>query len=153
VLGRRVQLDTVRVTARHDCHAFTVKGFLCRQRSGGGVFLDYTDIDDKAAIHTADLFQDIEGFRVDYRRTRFGPVRVPARKGFGCISSLVNGHPASDANVIPMHPSDLSAMEVYLQPDSVPEPYQRYTWPSEGVHRTGRCSVVVYWTIWAPMGR
>src|SRR5688500_8382367 len=40
VLGRRVQLDTVVVTARRDCPAFSVNGFLCRQRSGGGVFLD-----------------------------------------------------------------------------------------------------------------
>jgi len=153
VLGRTVQLDTVTVTAKRDCPAFSVSGFMCRQRAGGGVFLDYMDIDDKGAIHTADLFRDIEGFRVDIRRTRFGPVRVPARKGLGCISSLVDGHPVTDANLIPMHPADLSGVEVYLKPDSVPEPYQRYTWPASGVARSGRCSVVVYWTIWAPMSR
>jgi hypothetical protein len=151
VLGRRVQLDTVTVVARHNCPAFSVDGFMCRQRSGGGVFLDYTDIDDKGAIESADLFRDIPGFRVDIRRTRFGPVRVPARQGFGCINSLVDGYPVTQANVVPINPGDLSALEVYLKPDSVPEPYQRYTWPASGVHRSGRCSVVVYWTIWAPM--
>jgi len=153
VLGRRVQLDTVKVMARRDCPEFTVDGFQCRRRSGGGVFLDYDEIDDRGASYTADLFQNIEGFRVDIRRTQLGPMRVPARKGFGCITSLVDGHPVTGANLVPMLPSDLSALEVYLKPDSVPEPYQRYTWPSGGVYRSGRCSVVVYWTIWAPVSR
>lgn len=153
VLARRVTLDTISVVARHACPAYSVDGFMCRRRSGGGVFLDYTDIDDRAVTETADLFRDIPGFRVDIRRTRLGPVRVPGRQGFGCISSLVDGYPVSAANLVPTNPSDLSAMEVYLKPDSVPEPYQRYTWPPSGVHRSGRCSVVAYWTIWAPMTR
>src|SRR5688500_5384791 len=49
VLGRRTQLDPVVVTAKRDCPAFSVDGFMCRQRAGGGVFLDYMDIDDKDA--------------------------------------------------------------------------------------------------------
>lgn len=153
VLGRRILLDTISVVARRDCPEFSVAGFMCRRRTGGGVFLDFTDIDEKGVVETADLFRDIPGFRVDVRRTRFGPVRVPARQGFGCITSIVDGYPLSGANLVPTSPSDLSAMEVYLKPDSVPEPYQRYTWPSAGVTRSGRCSVIVYWTIWAPMTR
>ena len=150
VLARRMQLDTIVVTARHECHAFSVAGFMCRKRSGGGVFLDYTDIDEKRVLWTADLFKDIEGFRVDLRRTPYGPVPVPVRKGFGCVTSLVDGHPLTGANPVPTNPSDLSALEVYLKPDSVPQPYKRYTWPQSGVTRSGRCSVIVYWTVWAP---
>lgn len=151
VLGRRMTLDTVTVVARSACPAYSVDGFMCRRRSGGGVFLDYADIDDRGVIETADLFRDIPGFRVDIRRTRLGPVRVPGRTGFGCINSIVDGRPVSGANLVPTNPSDLSAMEVYLKPDSVPAPYQRYTWPAGGVSRSGRCSVIAYWTIWAPM--
>ena len=153
VLGRRITLDTIAVVARRDCPEYSVSGFMCRRRTGGGVFLDFTDIDEKGVVETADLFRDIPGFRVDVRRTRFGPMRTPARQGFGCITSIVDGYPLSGANTVPTSPSDLSAMEVYLKPDSVPEPYQRYTWPTGGVTRSGRCSVVVYWTIWAPMAR
>jgi len=150
VLGRAVRLDTFTVTARSDCPPRTLNGFMCRRRTGGGVFLDYADIDERAANYTADLFKDIEGFRVDLRRTRSGPVPVPVRKGFGCITSLVDGREVTPANPVPTHPADLSAVEVYLRPDSVPLPYQRYTWTSN-VSRTGRCSVIVYWTLWAPV--
>jgi hypothetical protein len=154
VLARRVELDTVTVKARRDCPAYSLDGFTCRRRSGGGVFLDYPEIDERRPTYTADLFRDMPGFRVDFRRTRYGLVRVPvAVNGFGCIASLVDGRPASAANEIPLNPSDLSAMEVYLHPDSVPETYQRYTWPASNLHRSGRCSVIVYWTIWAPLNR
>ena len=149
-LGRSVRLDTVVVVARANCPPYTFNGFLCRQRTGGGVFLDYNDIDERRVHYTADLFRDIEGFRVELRRTRSGPVPVPARRGFGCINSLVDGREASPANPVPINPGDLTAIEVYLRPDSVPEPYQRHTWPTN-LTRTGRCSVIVYWTIWAPM--
>lgn len=155
VLGRRVQLDTITVVARGSCPARSLDGFWCRQRAGGGggVFLDYQDIDDQRVVYIADLFRRIPGFRVELRRTRLGPVPTPARAGFGCITSLVDGMPVTGANPIPTLPSDLSALEVYLKPDSVPEPFQRYTWPETNTHRTGRCSVVLYWTIWARVSR
>lgn len=158
VLGRRVLLDTVVVSASRDCPAYSLDGFMCRRGSrggGGGVFLDYPDIDDKRVAYTADLFRDIPGFRVAIRSTRFGPVPVPARaNSYGCIASVVDGRPVTPANPVPTNPSDLSAMEVYLKPDSVPKAYQQYTWPPGGnVYRSGRCSVVVYWTIWAPMSK
>ncbi|MGH7677058.1 MAG: carboxypeptidase-like regulatory domain-containing protein [Gemmatimonadaceae bacterium] len=150
VLGRRVMLDTVTVVARGRCPALSLNGFMCRRRAGGAIFLDFADIDDKRVFYTADLFRDIEGFRVELRRTREGPIPTPARRGFGCVASVVDGYEASGANPVPVSPGDLSAIEVYLQPDSVPEPYQRYTWPAN-VTRHGRCSLIVYWTIWARM--
>jgi hypothetical protein len=150
VLGRALKLDTVIVTAAADCPEYSLDGFACRRRFGGGLFLDYPDIDEHRARYTADIFKDIPGFRVQLMRTRFGPEPVPVlANGFGCISSLVNGREVTPANSIPKNPLDLSAMEVYLKPDSVPRAYQRYTWPSRDLHRFGRCAVVVYWTIWA----
>lgn len=153
VLARRTQLDTVVVVAKGDCPMYSLDGFACRRHYGGGIFLDYPEIDELRAHQTADLFRDIPGFRVAVRSSRYGPIRVavPANN-FGCITSLVNGLPASPANQVPQNPADLSAIEIYSRPDSVPEAYQRHTWPtSGGLSRTGRCAVVVYWTIWAPM--
>jgi hypothetical protein len=155
VLGRRL-LDTIRVVAsRHQCPPHSVEGFLCRKDAKiGGVFMDYTDIDDRGARYTADLFRDLPGFRVELRRTRFGPMPTPVKVGGGCITSLVDGYPVSGANLIPELPGDLTGLEIYLRPDSVPEPYRRYTFPERGdITRTGRCAVALYWTIWAPFTR
>ena len=147
VLEHRMPLlDTVIVTADRSCSRATLDGFACRRHSGGGIFLDYTDIDDKEPIWTADIFRDIPGFRVDVRNTRYGPIRVPV-KPLGCIASLVDGYPPSPARPIPDSPYDLIAVEVYAKPDSVPREYQMYTWPRGDVTRTGRCSVIVYWTV------
>lgn len=153
VLGRRLpMLDTVTVTAGRDCSQYSLDGFVCRRKSGKGVYLDYTEIDDKEALYTADIFRDMPGFREDVRNTRYGPVRVAVPvPSWGCIASLVDGRPASLANGVPQFPSDLVAMEVYAKPDSVPKEYQRYTWPRGDLSRTGRCAVVVYWTLWARM--
>jgi hypothetical protein len=143
---RMPMLDTVIVRADRKCPTNTLEGFACRRHSAGGVFLDYTDIDDKEPIWTADIFRDIPGFRVEVRNTRYGPIRVPV-KPLGCIVSLVDGYPPSLARPIPESPYDLIAVEVYAKPDSVPREYQMYTWPRGDVTRTGRCSVVAYWTL------
>jgi hypothetical protein len=145
-------LDTLHVIAGRPCPLYSLDGFVCRKRAGGGLFLDYTDIDDKAVHYTADLFRDVPGFRVDVRSTRQGPIRVPvASNGFGCITQLVDGHLATGAYVIPSVAGDLVAMEIYARPDSVPTQYQRFTWPQGNVARTGRCAVVIYWTLFAPL--
>ncbi len=149
VLDHRMPLlDTVVVSAGRTCSPFTLEGFACRRHAGGGVFLDYTDIDDKEPIWTADIFRDIKGFRVDVRNTRYGLIRVPVTNTMsGCIASLVDGYPASLARPVPESPYDLIAVEVYARPDSVPREYERYTWPNRDVTRSGRCSVIVYWTL------
>lgn len=155
VLDRRVPiLDTVVVAAKGECSQRSFDGFACRRRGGGGVFMDYVEIDDKEPIYTADLFRDLAGFSTDLRSTARGPVRVVARRPpWGCMTSLVNGSPVSFAEAIPEYPWDLLGVEVYSHPDSVPKEYQQYTWPQNGgsVVRSGRCSVVVYWTIRARM--
>jgi len=140
-------LDTIRVVAGRTCSEWSLDGFVCRRKTGGGLFFDYTDIDDKDAYYTADLFHNIKGFRTAVRGTRNGPVRVvEANPPWGCIAHLVDGRPSTGATPIPELPTDLIAMEVYARPDSVPPEYQKYTWPNGGITRSGRCSVIVYWT-------
>lgn len=155
VLDRRMPvLDTVVVAAGRECSQRSFDGFACRRYAGGGVFLDYMEIDEKQPIYTADIFRDISGFATDLRSTARGLVRVVARRPpWGCMTSLVNGSPISFAEAIPEYPWDLLGIEVYANPDSVPKEYQRFTWPQAGgsTIRSGRCSVVVYWTIWARM--
>ena len=70
---------------------------------------------------------------------------------WGCITSLIDGRPSTGATIIPELPQHLIALEVYARPDSVPVEYQRYTWPNGGISRSGRCSVIVYWTMRARM--
>jgi hypothetical protein len=145
---RMPMLDTVTIRADRKCPEFTLEGFVCRRQSAHGVYMDYTDIDDKEAIYTADLFRDIQGFREAVVPSREVGLRrvVRNRLPWGCIHSLVNGRDVTPANPVPEYPWELVALEVYARPDSVPDQFQRYTWPAGDITRSGRCSVVVYWT-------
>ena len=147
------KLDTIRVTASGKCEGFSLNGFECRKKVGSGLFLDYPDIDAKDQRLTADLFRTIPGFRVQLRSTRAGvqPVVLPS-KGYGCIAEYVDGKPRSVANPVPERSIDLVALEVYTRPDSVPVADTRYIWKANEVTMNGRCVVVLYWTIWAPIG-
>ena len=147
---RMPMLDTVIVRGTRECSELSLDGFICRRHSENGVFLDYTEIDEKEPIYVADIFRGIPGFRIETRSTGEGPIRVPVMaNGFGCITALVDGRPASPARRVPESPYDLLAVEIYVKPDSVPKEYQRYTWPPGGLTRTGRCAVVVFWTLLA----
>lgn len=153
-LARSVaQLDTIRVTASGKCDGFGLNGFECRKKMGNGLFLDYPDIDAKEQRLTADLFRTIPGFRVQLRSSRNGvyPVIMPS-KGYGCITEYVDGKPRSAANPVPERSIDLVALEVYAKADSVPIADQRYIWKAHEVTSSGRCAVVIYWTVWAPIG-
>jgi len=149
---RMPMLDTVIVRADGTCPDRTLDAFACHRKFGKGLYLDYTDIDEKDPIYAADIFRDIQGFRVDVRSTRSGPVRVAVPSNFHCLVSLVDGRPVSPANPIPTSPIDVIALEVYRQPDDVPKDYERYIWPNTGM-ATGRCMLVVYWTPRAPTRR
>lgn len=149
---RMPMLDTVLVRGTRECSELSLDGFTCRRASEHGVFFDYTDIDEKEPVFVADIFRGVPGFRIETRSTRDGPMRIPVvANGFGCINSLVDGRPASGARRIPESPYDLLAVEIYAKPDSVPKEYQRYTWPAGSVARSGRCAVVVYWTLLAKL--
>jgi hypothetical protein len=143
-------LDTVVVAAGRTCSPASIDGFACRRRSGAGLYLDYIDIDDKEPLYTADIFRDIKGFDARISSTRQGAVRTVGRwPPSGCIASLVNGRPASGAIVVPQYASDLIAIEIYTSSESVPLEYRRYSSLMTGNTRSGRCYLVVYWTIWA----
>ena len=152
-------LDTVIIVAGRECSVRSLDGFVCRRQGGKGLFLDYTDIDDKDPIYTADIFRGIEGFRVEVRSTPRGPLRYPiSLTGWRCLNSLVDGRPVSLANAIPENPYDLIAVEIYRSPDEVPKEYQRFVWGLTGDRASrnapaGRCSLIVYWTLWAPTSR
>lgn len=65
----------------------------------------------------------------------------------GCINAVVDGRPASPAYPIPETAGRLAALEIYTRPDSVPKELREFLWPkSGGLARTGRCTVIVYWT-------
>ena len=149
---RMPMLDTVIVRADGSCPDRTLDAFTCHRRFGKGLYLDYTDIDEKDPVYAADIFRDIQGFRVDVRSTRTGPVRVAVPSNFHCLVSLVDGRVVSLANPIPTSPIDVIALEVYKSPDDVPKEYERYIWPNTGM-ATGRCMLVVYWTPRAPTRR
>ncbi|MEP6494593.1 MAG: carboxypeptidase-like regulatory domain-containing protein [bacterium] len=139
VLGVKLPtLDTVVVTAGRQCTLRDIEGFLCRRASTKGVFLDYTDIDDLNVNFTGDLFNNVDGFAVDVKPTRSGPVRVPM--GRRCINTLVNGLPAS-WSAVPSDPADIMAVEIYEAPKDIPSEYNRYTWGKE------QCSLIAYWTV------
>jgi hypothetical protein len=140
---RLATLDTMFTRADGQCSILSLDGFTCRRQRGKGLYLDYTEIDDKGTTYTADLFRDIEGFRVDLRPTRTGIVRVPVpMTGWRCLNILVDGRPTSAAVRVPEFSGDVVAMEIYRSPDDVPKEYERYTWSPGG----GRCSVAVFWT-------
>jgi len=149
----RPQLDTVVVSAEGSCSRRSVDGFVCRRRSasGGGVFMDYNDIDDKAPIYTADLLNDINAFRVETRASPAGTIRVasPARRR-GCLTSVIDGRRVSLPDLIPQRPWDLVAIEIYAEPDSVPKEYREFT-SRTTTSQLRQCSVVVYWTTKAPL--
>ena len=102
-------LDTVRVNADGSCPTTrSIESFLCRRQRPGGVFLDYTDIDDTGVGYVAELFRDIRGFRVDFRVNDMGPAfTVRHERGSGCITSLVDGREVTPANPIPRSTGNL----------------------------------------------
>jgi len=149
VLDRRVaMLDTMRIHADRKCAPASFEGFLCRQGRPGGIFLDDEDIDRKAVVYSAQVLRDVRGFHVDYK---WAPDGLPAffvepERRWECITNLVNGRPENHANKIPELAYHLIAVEVYLRGDSLPPEYERYAMPPRGVTKSGKCSVIVYWT-------
>jgi hypothetical protein len=139
VLGAKLaQLEPVVVSADRTCSPTKFDGFMCRRGSTKGVFLDYTDIDDRNVYYTGDLFGGMDGFGVSVQPTRNGPVRVPI--GRRCINTLINGQPAGSMSV-PQDPYNIMAIEIYKLPADVPKEFKRHTWGKES------CSVNAYWTV------
>jgi hypothetical protein len=144
---RAMFLDTMTVSADRECPLLTIEAFLCRRRRPGGVYLDYDEIDDKDVMYVGEVFRGVTGLRVDFQIGTNGPVySLRTEKVSGCINSLVDGRLVTPANPVPELTRNLVAIEVYTHPDSVPAALERFTWPQNGVTRTGKCVVIVYWT-------
>ena len=140
-------LDTVKVSASQPCPTHSIRAFLCRRQRGGGLFFDYNDIDDKEKTYVGELFSDVPDILVDFRINEHGPVYSLRSRRSGCINAVVDGRPASMAYPIPETTGRLVALEIYTRPDSVPKELREFLWPkSGGLTRTGRCTVIVYWT-------
>ena len=147
-------LDTVKVMAASDCSLYTLDGFFCRRRGGGGLYLDYPDIDDRGALFTGDLFRGLDGFHVTLESTPRGVLPIPQRTNGTCLLYIVDGHVVDSWNYVQLYKRDLSAMEIYFSPDSVPKHLRRITqWDLPRRARTGRCSVAYFWTIYVPYAK
>jgi hypothetical protein len=149
VLGRQIPtLDTVVTRASRDCPQFSYEAFLCRRGWQGGIFLDDAAITDQNVIYVGQLFQDMSVFRVDFHLDPDGRVyTLRTTRSWGCIKTLVNGHPYGFP---PRYSSSLIALEVYPRGDRVPRELERYTMPDSGITKSGRCTLIVYWTDQSP---
>ena len=115
-----------------------------------GVFLDYPDIDEHGFPNTGDLFRGMRGFYTTLEPTPSG-ARVPMPRLISrrCIRYLVDGYVVPWGRV-PRYTHQLSAMEIYLHPDSVPPEVMRSMVRfSRGVD-VRHCDAIVFWTVYAP---
>jgi len=154
VLGTPLRLDTIRVAATAVCAVKTLDGFFCRRRAAKGLFLDYPDIDDFGETRTADVFRHVKGFGVELRSTWRGWEPFPERRPARCTMYLVNGHIVAGWDFVPQYTKMLSAIEIYLRPDSVPANIlqeMRFYPSTATAAQANRCDAVVFWTIDAPL--
>jgi hypothetical protein len=149
VLGRQIPtLDTMVTRASRDCPQFSYEAFLCRRGWQGGIFLDDAAITDQDVIYVGQLFHDMPVFRVDFHLDTDGRAyTLRTTRSWGCIKTLVNGHPYG---IPPRYTSSLIALEVYPRGDRVPRELERYTMPDSGITKSGPCTLIVYWTDQSP---
>jgi hypothetical protein len=151
-------LDSVIVLADGKCPDRAFTGFLCRRRTGKGVYLTDDDIFDKNAREIGDVFRGVPGFRIEMRSSIWGPMPTPlALKGSRCLNALVNGRLPSPTNQMPRYADEMVAAEIYASPTDVPIEYQQYAWGRAGRQTqmysdhngasSEHCALVVYWTI------
>ncbi len=120
------------------------------------MYLTDDDIADKGAVELGDVFDGVDGFRVEFAPSPWGRVPIPrAQHGARCLNALVNGKPMRLTNPLPRYATELLAVEIYALPSDVPPEYARYAWMPEirqsamAVGRdspSSRCSLAVYWT-------
>lgn len=154
---RPAMLDSVVVVADGKCPDRSYVGFLCRKRSGKGVYMTDDDIFDKNAREIGDIFRGVPGFRIELRPSIWGALPTPLpTKGSRCLNALVNGRLPSPTNQLPHFADQMVAVEIYSSASDVPIEYQGYTWGRQGRQTqvydnsdasTEHCALVVYWTI------
>ena len=133
-----VTLDAVVV--REKCEPRGYAGFICRQNArGGGAFLDAAAIDSTKAELAGDLFIDRPHFLVNVN-PRNG-LKYPSLKDHTCLTTLVDGIPASSTNPLPIYARQIVGVEIYDKPMDAPKNYERYSWKGREP-----CGLIVYWT-------
>ncbi|HEV3049163.1 MAG TPA: Plug domain-containing protein, partial [Longimicrobium sp.] len=112
---------------------------------GMGVFLDSAVVAERSrgAIYPADVLRGVPGLRLRHpggRSTVAGSVR-----GWGCMVTLVDGHPMTFVYPREMHhfmeTNDVLAVEVYREFSEVPEEFRIHA--HSGIFP---CGVIAYWT-------
>ena len=154
--ARPALLDSVFIIADGNCPDRSYVGFICRRKTGKGVYFTDDDLFDRNAREIGDIFRGVAGFRIEMRPSPWGQLPTPiSTRASLCLNAIVNGMPSASTNPIPRYADELVAVEIYASPSDVPAEYQRFAWGRQGRQTqsysdrggTGdRCSLVVYWT-------
>ena len=133
-------LDVVKVKAGANNGAVPLAEFERRRKSGFGHFLDETQIEQRAAMHTADLFRSTPGMTILPGAATGDKVLMNAAGGGGvCVPAVfLNGVTiTTDGNLDAfINPKEVRAIEIYSRVASVPLQFQS---------RNG-CGSIVLWT-------
>jgi hypothetical protein len=115
-------------------------GYTARVQTGVGEFVNEDQIAQRQAAQLTDLFTKVHGIRVDYS-TGYPVLTESSTPSAGCVSYVVDGRQISMSNPEDfnnfMHPSDVSAIEVYTAHE-VPDQFR--TRPD------AQCEAIVIWT-------
>ena len=156
VLRRRTDLDTVRVVGKATCDGLGVLGFECRREiaeKNQSIFLDYPDIDNLGWRYAKDMRIWALKERERWWKDRSLPFMPSSRR---CILEYVDGRALSMENPLPRFSFDVVSIEMYPHIDSVPTTRKEWLWFTGNASTRGvalkRCGIVLYWTIWAPLG-
>jgi hypothetical protein len=121
------------------------QGFERRRSLGLGVFLDSAVLAERSrgAIYPADVLRGVPGLRLRNPRGRSTVAR--SVRGWGCMVTLVDGHPMNFVYPREMHhfmeTNDMIAVEVYREFSEVPEEFRIHA--HSGIFP---CGVIAYWT-------
>ena len=133
-------LDVVKVKAGANAGAVPLAEFDRRRKSGFGRFLDETQIEQRAAMHTADLFRGTPGMTIMASVSGGDKVLMNAAGGGGvCVPAVfLNGVTiTTDGNLDAfINPKEIRGVEIYSRVASVPLQFQS---------RNG-CGSIVLWT-------
>jgi hypothetical protein len=156
-LRRRTDLDTIRVVGKATCEGLGVLGFECRREIAekrNAIFLDYPDIDNLGWRYARDMRYWALKERERWWKDRSLPFVPSSRR---CLNEFVDGRPIGPANPLPKLAIDIVSIEMYPHTDSVPTTHKDWLWATgttmDRPLRIKRCGVVLYWTIWAPLGK
>jgi hypothetical protein len=143
-----IVLDPITVESPYEPYLARV-GFLKRRHSGGGHFLDTTDIHKVHPTRFEEVFRMVPGARLRANGSGYlvelqrgeGQILNPALARYCPPSYFIDGVyfplPPLQTPSVPVVPDEVLAVEVYANVFSAPAQYQR---------RDGACGVILVWT-------